>query len=175
MLSNRQSLQSSTLQLSAVCKVLLAHLFIACYVILADIALHLMNANAYAGEAGEFDLLKPAMFDSSLLSSAGGMFLLFQLIAGLVVAILLIRFSRALLKQAFIPRMLLIAGLSFIICSLLAASFSLARSDAVFAGVSAVLGQTRNPVLSCLLAQSGVFGIWTAWWLAKTESILSRA
>ncbi len=159
----------SNIRVSAVCKVLFAHLFIACYVILADIALHLMNANAYAGETGDFDLLQPALIDASLLSTAGGLFLLFQVLAGLVVALLLIRSSRTLLKQAFFPRMLLIAGLSFTSCSLLSASFSLAGSEAVFAGVAAVLGQARNPVLPCLLAQSVIFSVWTAWWLGRTE------
>ncbi len=170
-----QNGRMSNIRVSAVGKIFFAHLFIACYVILADIALHLMNANAYAGATRDLDLLRPALIDASLLGSAGGVLLLFQMLAGLSVALLIIRFARSLLKQAFFPRMLLIAGLSFILCSLLAASFSLAWSDAVFAGIAAVLGQARNPVLPCLLAQSVIFSVWTAWWLVKTGSIPARA
>lgn len=172
--SKMQTLKCSHIRPSAVCKVLVAHLFIACYVILADIALHLMNVNAYAGETGDLDLLEQGRFDAALLGDAGGMFLLFQLIAGVIIALLLIRFSAYLLEKAFIPRMLLIAGVSLLICSLFAALFSFAWTNAVFAGVAAVLGQARNPTLPCLFAQSLIFGIWTAWWLARTEPAPSR-
>lgn len=158
-------------RVKAICKVTLAHLFIACYVILADITLYLLPVNATAGENANPGLPQPGRLDLSLLGVSGGIFLLFQAIAGLAIGLLLLRYSRYLLGRAFLPRMLVITGFSLSVCGLLAALCYLTYSGAVITGVTAHLGQAGNPTVVCIVAQGVIFGAWAAWWLGRIEPI----